>query len=111
MKNVMKYISIIILFVSCLVLLTGCDDIEYDTSRDKEIKSPSGEYTILLRYDYVSRPFLFKDGEMIFETNKPGFNENVFFEVEWVSENDLILYINSSKEKYKNDRYEVHIDK
>lgn len=109
MNRIISVIIIICIFISGLFILTGCD-VNYDESRDEVLTSPSGEYQITLRYDHASRPYLFKDGKMIFETNKSGFNENVFFEVEWLSENDLILYLNSSKEKYKNDRYTVHID-
>lgn len=95
---------------SFLLFKTMRDNAKYETSRDEVIKSPSGEYSITLRYDYVSRPYIFKDDKLIFETNKAGFNETVFFKVEWLSENELLLYLDMGKEKYKNDKYYITIN-
>ena len=83
-------------------------NVNYETSRDEIIYSPSGEYFITLRYDHVSRPYIFKDNKLIFETNRAGFNETVNFKVEWKSENEILLYID--KEKYKDDRYNIIIE-
>ena len=67
------------LCILVLFVLTGCttSEIEYETSRDEVIYSPSGNYSITLRYDYVSRPYIFKDDTLVFETNKPGYNETL----------------------------------
>lgn len=50
------------LCILVLFVLTGCttSEIEYETSRDEVIYSPSGNYSITLRYDYVSRPYILK---------------------------------------------------
>jgi len=112
MKKIVYIVSILVLLISGLFLLTGCSikDLKYETSRDKIIYSPSGEYYITLRYDYVSRPYIFKDNKLIFKTNRPGFTETVDFEVEWKSENEIFLYYHLNNEKYKDDRYNIIIN-
>ena len=82
------------------------DDILFGIARD----SPSGNYSITLRYDYVSRPYIFKDDTLVFETNKPGYNETVYFKVEWKSEDEIFLYIESDNDKYSNEKYFIKID-
>lgn len=58
------------LCILVLFVLTGCttSEIEYETSRDEVIYSPSGNYSITLRYDYVSRPYIFKDDTLVYLT-------------------------------------------
>ena len=101
-----------VLCILVLFILTGCttSEIEYETSRDEVIYSPSGNYSITLRYDYVSRPYIFKDDTLVFETNKPGCNETVYFKVEWKSEDEIFLYIESDNDKYSNEKYFIKID-
>lgn len=99
-----------VLCILVLFILTGCTTIEYETSRDEVIYSPSGNYSITLRYDYVSRPYIFKDDTLVFETNKPGYNETVYFKVEWKSEDEIFLYIESDNDKYSNEKYFIKID-
>jgi hypothetical protein len=101
-----------VLCILVLFILTGCttSEIEYETSRDEVIYSPSGNYSITLRYDYVSRPYIFKDDTLVFETNKLGYNETVYFKVEWKSEDEIFLYIESDNDKYSNEKYFIKID-
>ncbi len=112
MKKIIEITLVMIILISGLFLLTGCNNekIKYDTSRDEVIQSPNGENSITLRYDTQSRPYIFKDNKLIFETNKPGFSENVCFKVKWESENKILLYIDMNSEKYKNDKYYISID-
>lgn len=102
-------VSILVLLILGLVLLIVCnyDKIKYETSRDEIIQSPNGEYSITLRYDYASRPYIFRDNKLIFETNRPGFTETVRFKVKWESDYKILLYIDSGKEKYKDERYYI----
>lgn len=112
MKKNVYIVAISVLLISGLFLLTGCNtkDLKYETSRDEILQSPNGKYTISLRYDSVSRPYIFKGNKLIFETNKPGFTENVHFKVKWESENKILLYIDDNSEKYTNDKYYITID-
>lgn len=112
MKKIIYIVSILVLLILGLFLLTGCNNekVKYETSRDEVIQSPNGKYSITLRYDNASRPYIFKDNKLIFETNKPGFNENVYFKVKWESDNKILLYIDMDSEKYKNDKYYICFD-
>lgn len=69
-KLVIALIVIILIIGLFLLFRTINDNLKYDTSRDKVIKSPSGKYSITLRYDYVSRPYIFRNNKLIFETKK-----------------------------------------
>lgn len=111
MRKTLYIASIFVLLISVLYILTGCNNEKekYEVKRDEIIQSPNGEYSITLRYDYESRPYIFKDNKLIFETNKPGFNETVSFKVKWESGNKILLYIDSNLEKYKNEKYYINI--
>jgi hypothetical protein len=59
-----------VLCILVLFILTGCttSEIEYETSRDEVIYSPSGNYSITLRYDIflscsLSRVFMVRSME------------------------------------------------
>lgn len=95
---------------SLLLLLVGCSDFQYDTDRDRVITSPDKSYSLLLRYDYVSRPSIFKDGELIYEYKGSGFMESVGFNIKWVSDDEILLYLESpKKEKYKNEQFYINV--
>ena len=76
-----------ILMISILVLLLcGCSG-----ERDEDFTSPEGANTVTVQYDLVSRPSVFYNGQKIFDSEKPGFNEEAYFYVEWLSEDELLL--------------------
>ena len=111
-KNKFIKSKLVVFIASLLVFMitfaASCSDIEYETTQD--FTSPSGNRTITIKYDYVSRPFVFLDGEMIFETNKPGFMESVGWEVEWISDDEIRLYVASpQRDKYSNDNYYIKL--
>lgn len=72
------------------------DALIYDTVTD--IVSPSGEKTVTLMVDYVSRPYVFYGSECIFEFEETGFTETVYWNVEWLSEDEIKL--SSAEELY-----------
>lgn len=77
LKKILNIISILGLMFSILFVLSGCsiNEIKYD--REEIMQSPSDEYSITLKYDYVSRPYIFKDNKMIFKYDGSEFNEIV----------------------------------
>ena len=98
--KVIKIVSVTILligFVKCGLYFKN--DFGYDT-RDKEFISPTGQTKVLLRYDFVSRPFLFYNGELIFSYKGAGFMESVFFDIEWITEMEIRLYTEKYDEEY-----------
>ena len=106
----MKKILVIVFLTMCILpIISACSDLEYET--EQSFTSPSGKRTVTVKCDYVSRPFVFMDDEMIFETGKSGFAETVGWNVEWISEDEIKLYVVSpQKEKYNKDVYYIRLD-
>ena len=77
----MKTRKLMILIIAVL-LFTGC----HDPDRDQTFESPFGNDEVVVMVDYLSCPDVFYDGECIFEYDGPGFNETVYWDVEWISE-------------------------
>ena len=99
----------VFLVVFAVAFIGACSDIEYE--KTLVFTSPSGEKKVTVKCDYVSSPYVFYEGEMIFQTDKPGFAETVAWDVEWISEDEIRLYVASpQKEKYSNDNYYIKLD-
>lgn len=99
----------VFLVVFAAAFIGACSDLEYESTQ--VFTSPSGNKEVTVKCDYVSSPYVFYDGEMIFQTDKPGFAETVAWNVEWISEDEIRLYVASpQKEKYSNDNYYIKLD-
>ena len=92
---------IITLCIICLITfsLIACGN------REEKDTSPNGENTITIKYDFVSRPSVFYKGECIWEYPGRGFNEEVFFDVEWIDDDTIKLTYNdeSHNGKYREE--------
>lgn len=64
-----KILIIIVIFIILLLLSIFFikENLKYEINRDKTFKSPSGKYQITLRYDYASRPYIFKNKKLIYK--------------------------------------------
>ena len=88
--------------------LTGCTNLKYE--KEETFKSPSGGEKVIVKVDYVSSPDVWYDGECVFEYEGSGFTEDVFWDIEWVSEDEVVLYIESPiRDKYANERYTIKL--
>lgn len=88
------------------VLFRGCaDTMSYEKRFDSAYTSPLGTRTILVRYDYVSRPSVFINGERLFYYKGRGFNETVSWGVTWASEQQIVLSYNDSNDEYDEKFY------
>lgn len=101
-RNTMKIMKLMILIIAVL-LFTGC----HDPDRDQTFESPFGNDEVVVKVDYLSCPDVFYDGECIFEYDGPGFNETVYWDVEWISEDEIRLYIPGSR--WTNQVYYIDI--
>lgn len=104
MKNRIYYkIASFVLIFLILIGLTGCSD----SSRTKEYTSPNGEHTIIVEYDLVSRPTVYEKTGLIkkkvFSKMENGYNESVFFEIEWIDDDTFRIYNNYFDEEYTID--------
>lgn len=79
----------IVVFVCFFSMMTGC----YNPDRDQVFESPFGNDEVIVKVDYLSCPDVFYEGKCIFEHDGPGFNETVYWDVEWISEDEIRLYI------------------
>jgi len=95
LKRVCGIVAII--GVLTIVVIGGkylLSEIKYESQFDQSFVSPNGINTILVRYDYMSRPTVFLNGKdtKIFEYSDPGFMENIHFDVEWKGDYEFVLY-------------------
>lgn len=105
-----KYIR---LLVKCLLILAvvsipivffmKCDS-SFGYDEEEVYVSPQGSKTIIVKYDFVCRPDIFKKGwlwdERVWSYPGSGFMETVHFGVEWLSEDQIRLTYDDLDDKY-----------
>ena len=97
-----KYLTVVYA-ATVMISFSGCNDVKYD--KEFKSESPSGEKTVTVKVDHVSRPDVFYNDECIFEYSGSGFSETVYWNIEWISENEIRLYLNS----YDGEDYSIEI--
>lgn len=112
-KNAAKYILLLAIALFVIFCYQSCAP--FFDNAEEVYTSPGGTCTIVVKYDLVSRPDVFKKGVLwdkkIWDYPGPGFMETVHFNVEWLSENQIRLYYNDvSKDNY-NEEYIITIPK
>ena len=76
-----------VLFAAAVVLIpTLMIRTLFEGDRKEVYESPGGTNEITVRYDFVSRPYIIYKGEKIWEYQGSGYNEEVFWDVIWESE-------------------------
>lgn len=103
-------LSIIILFM--IFLYQSC--YPFFGYVEKEIYiSPEGSNTIIVKYDLLCRPDIFKKGflldKKIWDYPNSGFMETVHFGVEWISENEFLLTYEDVNHKEYHEEYHITI--
>lgn len=104
-KKVSAYIKIVRFFILIsliIILLQGCRSCGYDF--ELSYASPQGTNRIIVKYDFMSRPSIFKRGflrdKKIWEYGGSGFMETVTFHVEWISENEICFSYDDIQDEY-----------
>lgn len=104
-RKYIKYIFFLLMLLFIIFLYRSCNSF-FGSSYDREFTytSPEGTNTIVVKYDFVSRPSVFKKGvsgdEKIWTYPNNGFNETVSFHVEWLSENQIRLIYNDKHDEF-----------
>lgn len=97
-----RNLCILMLLLLTIFLFRSCRSFGYDF--EFSYTSPQGTNTIIVKYDFVSRPTIFKRGflwdKKIWEYPNSGFMETVTFGVEWLSENQIRFFYDDSQEEY-----------
>ncbi len=94
---------IILIIVTMVLFLTGCTD----SDSNQAFESPFGDDEVIVKVDYLSCPDVFYEGKCIFKYDGPGFNETVYWDIEWVSEDEIRLYIPGHR--WTNEVYYIDI--
>ena len=85
----LKYIAGLAALLLVICLFRSCCDALFVASREVFV-SPQGTNTIIIEYDHVCRPYVYKKTwygkREIWTYPKSGFMETVSFGVEWLSE-------------------------
>ncbi len=84
----------------CLIVFIALNVAACGNRREK-YSSPNGENSIIVEYDAVSRPHVIYHGDVIWKYEGRGFNEEAYFEVEWVDEDTIKLIYNDESHQGK----------
>lgn len=100
-RKIIRYMRILV-FLLIITLFYSCKSFGYDF--ELSYTSPQGTNSIVVKYDLVSRPTIFKRGflwdKKIWEYPNSGFMETVTFDVEWLSENKIRFTYDNVHDKY-----------
>lgn len=88
------------IFFICLICIVACSVIAC-SNRQEKYSSPNGENTIIVEYDLASRPHVIYNGDVIWKYEGSGFNEEVFFQVEWIDDDTVKLIYNDESHNGK----------
>lgn len=84
------------LFRGCYNIFVNCEQEEYT--------SPQGTNTIIVQYDFVCRPTVYKKSPIwdkeLWTYPGSGFMETVHFNVEWLSESKIRISYDDLNDKY-----------
>lgn len=98
-----KYIVVLAAVFMIFFLLRGCCDALFVAKREV-YTSPQGTNTIIIIYDHVCRPYVYKKTwfgkKEIWTYPGSGFMETVYFDVEWLSENQFRMFLDRFDEEY-----------
>lgn len=102
-KKPLKYIFPVIILLFAILFFQRCAS-SFGYAEEEVFTSPQGSNTIVVKYDFVCRPDVFKQGwlwdEKIWSYPKGGFMETVHFGVEWLSENQIRLDYDDLNDEY-----------
>ena len=103
-----KTVISVVIVVFVMTFVVGCTNQMYE--KEEIFKSPTGKKEVIVKVDYVSRPDVFCDNECIFQYEGSGFNETVYWDVEWLSEEEIRLYLSApSNDKYADESYMIEL--
>ncbi len=108
----LRYGLALLLFLMVIVCVRSCAA-SFGYESEEVYPSPWGSVTIVLKYDFVSRPDVFRRGrlwdEKIWSYPNPGFMESVHFGVEWLSEDQIRLEYRDANNAAYDEEYIITI--
>lgn len=102
-RRYIKYMVVLAFTLQTIMLCRSCcHALSYD--RQETYTSPLGTNTVIVRYNIVSTPTIYKKGrfrnEKIWDYPNNGFMETVWFELEWLSENEIRFSYDDKCDEY-----------
>lgn len=111
-RKYIKYIILSILLLFIIFLYRSCYPF-FGYVEEEVYTSPEGSNIIIVKYDLVCRPDVFKKGflwdKKIWDYPNSGFMETVHFGVEWVSENEILLTYEDIRNSEYDEEYDIII--
>lgn len=99
----MKKVIVSLFIIVTLLSLSAC------VKRAEKYTSPSGNNIITVEYDFVSRPCVNYIGDCIWKYPGNGFNEEVFFDVEWIDDTVKLIYNDESHNGKYYEEFEIDL--
>lgn len=98
-----KYIVVSATLLLAIGLCRGCYNI-FVNAEQEIFTSPRGTNTIIVQYDFMSRPTVYKKrllwDKELWEYPGSGFMETVHFNVEWLSEDKIRISYDDKNDEY-----------
>ncbi len=98
-----KYMAVAAVLLLAVFLCRGCYNLFQNTEQEV-FTSPQGTNTIIVQYDFVSRPTIYKKTWLgkrkIWAYPGSGFMETVHFGVEWLSEDEIKVNYDDLDDEY-----------
>lgn len=95
----MKKKTALLCMLAFIPVLSGCS-----SGQEQSFTSPSGNIQIIVKYDFVSRPTVYKKSspfnQKIWSYEGSGFTETVYFQEEWISENEFMFRYDDKNDEY-----------
>jgi len=108
-----KQIILFLIAAGIFVFLPRCSTILFGYEEEEVHTSPEGTNTVIVKYDLVSRPDVFKKGRLwdkkIWDYPGKGFMETVHFGVEWLSESEILLTYDDVTHDENDEEYIIRI--
>lgn len=98
-----KHIAVAVTLLLAIGLCRSCYNIFVNTEQEI-FTSPQGTNTIIVQYDFMSRPTVYKKrllwDKELWEYPGNGFMETVHFNIEWLSEDKIQISYDDKNEEY-----------
>ena len=99
----LKHIALLAVFFLVICLCRGCCNALF-VSYQEIHTSPQGTNTVIVEYDYVCKPYVYKKTwfgkRHIWTYPGGGFMESVSFSVEWLSEDEIRMIYDDLDDEY-----------
>lgn len=106
-----KHVAVAVTLLLAIGLCRSCYNIFVNTEQEI-FTSPQGTNTIIVQYDFMSRPTVYKKrllwDKKLWEYPGSGFMETVHFNIKWLSEDKIRISYDDKNDEY-NEEFIIEI--